>query len=44
MKHTLFIALVALFTLNACSDKDSNKDNQQVKKEVLFQVKDGHAI
>jgi antitoxin component YwqK of YwqJK toxin-antitoxin module len=42
IKNTLLIALVALFTLTACSDTDSKKDEQPVKKEVLFQIKDGH--
>ena len=42
MKNTLLIALMALFLLNACSDVASNEDKQSEKKEVLFEVKDGH--
>jgi len=40
MKNILFLAFLAMFTLNACSDSNSKKDNKPEKKEVLFQIKD----
>lgn len=41
MKNILLIALLAMFTLNACSDSASNKETGEAKEEVLYQIKDG---
>jgi antitoxin component YwqK of YwqJK toxin-antitoxin module len=41
MKNILLLALLALFTLNACSDSDSDKAADAGKEEVLYQIKDG---
>ena len=41
MKNIQLIAILALFTLNACSGNQSKKDDQPIKEEVLYQIKDG---
>lgn len=41
MKNILLMALLALFTLNACSDTNSDKAADAGKEEVLYQIKDG---
>jgi len=41
MKNILFIALLALFTLNSCSGDNSKKEQQPMKEEMLYQIKEG---
>jgi antitoxin component YwqK of YwqJK toxin-antitoxin module len=41
MKNILFIALLALLTLNTCSGDNSKKEQQPMKEEVLYQIKEG---
>ena len=38
MKNIQLIAILALFTLNACSGNQSKKDDQPIKEEVLYQT------